>query len=63
MARFTRSSFVDVLSELRRTAGEGVSETWVVLKTWPAQCNDPGRHHDGTAIWLLLGGSIVVESV
>ncbi len=33
------------------------------VKTWPAQCDDPGRHHDGTAIWLLLGGSIVVEKV
>lgn len=22
------------------------------VKTWPAQCDDPCRHHDGIAIWL-----------
>lgn len=34
MARFTRSSFVDVLSEdyMRTARAKGVSETWVVLK-------------------------------
>ncbi len=34
MARFTRASFVDVLSEdyMRTARAKGVSETWVVLK-------------------------------
>jgi glutathione transport system permease protein len=64
MARFTRASFVDVLHEdyMRTARAKGVSETLVVLKHG-LRNDDPGGDHDGAAVRLLLGGSIVVEKV
>lgn len=65
MARFTRSSFVDVLSEdYMRTAREkGVSETWVVLKHGLRNAMIPVVTMMGLQFGFLLGGSIVVEKV
>ncbi|HCH9279118.1 TPA: glutathione ABC transporter permease GsiC [Salmonella enterica] len=65
MARFTRSSFVDVLSEdyMRTARAKGVSETWVVLKHGLRNAIIPVFTMMGLQFGFLLGGSIVVEKV
>ncbi|EIJ9245126.1 glutathione ABC transporter permease GsiC [Salmonella enterica] len=65
MARFTRSSFVDVLSEdyMRTARAKGVSETWVVLKHGLRNAMIPAVTMMGLQFGFLLGGSIVVEKV
>ncbi|EJF2768303.1 glutathione ABC transporter permease GsiC [Salmonella enterica] len=65
MARFTRSSFVDVLSEdyMRTARAKGVSETWVVLKHGLRNAMIPVITMMGLQFGFLLGGSIVVEKV
>ncbi|EAA5870199.1 glutathione ABC transporter permease GsiC [Salmonella enterica] len=65
MARFTRSSFVDVLSEdyMRTARAKGVSETWVVLKHGHCNAMIPVVTMMGLQFGFLLGGSIVVEKV
>ncbi|EHX7009379.1 TPA: glutathione ABC transporter permease GsiC [Salmonella enterica subsp. enterica serovar Concord] len=65
MARFTRSSFVDVLSEdyMRTARAKGVSETWVVLKHGLRNAMIPVVTIMGLQFGFLLGGSIVVEKV
>ncbi|EAZ8178336.1 glutathione ABC transporter permease GsiC [Salmonella enterica] len=65
MARFTRSSFVDVLSEdyMRTARAKGVSETWVVLKHSLRNAMIPVVTMMGLQFGFLLGGSIVVEKV
>ncbi|EDF5021774.1 glutathione ABC transporter permease GsiC [Salmonella enterica] len=65
MARFTRSSFVDVLSEdyMRTARAKGVSETWVVLKHGLRNAMIPVVTMMGLQFVFLLGGSIVVEKV
>lgn len=65
MARFTRSSFADVLSEdyMRTARAKGVSETWVVLKHGLRNAMIPVVTMMGLQFGFLLGGSIVVEKV
>lgn len=65
MARFTRSSFVDVLSEdyMIIARAKGVSETWVVLKHGLRNAMIPVVTMMGLQFGFLLGGSIVVEKV
>ncbi|EEH0831028.1 glutathione ABC transporter permease GsiC [Salmonella enterica subsp. enterica] len=65
MARFTRSSFVDALSEdyMRTARAKGVSETWVVLKHGLRNAMIPVVTMMGLQFGFLLGGSIVVEKV
>ncbi|ECK4504440.1 glutathione ABC transporter permease GsiC [Salmonella enterica] len=65
MARFTCSSFVDVLSEdyMRTARAKGVSETWVVLKHGLRNAMIPVVTMMGLQFGFLLGGSIVVEKV
>ncbi|EFR7571117.1 glutathione ABC transporter permease GsiC [Salmonella enterica] len=65
MARFTRSSFVDVLSEdyMRTARAKGVSETWVVLKHGLRNAMIQVVTMMGLQFGFLLGGSIVVEKV
>ncbi|MCQ7575349.1 glutathione ABC transporter permease GsiC [Salmonella enterica] len=65
MARFTRSSFVDVLSEdyMRTARAKGVSEKWVVLKHGLRNAMIPVVTMMGLQFGFLLGGSIVVEKV
>ncbi|UTK76595.1 glutathione ABC transporter permease GsiC [Salmonella enterica] len=65
LARFTRSSFVDVLSEdyMRTARAKGVSETWVVLKHGLRNAMIPVVTMMGLQFGFLLGGSIVVEKV
>ncbi|EHI1798419.1 TPA: glutathione ABC transporter permease GsiC [Salmonella enterica subsp. enterica] len=65
MARFTRSSFVDVLSEdyMRTARAKGVSETWVVLKHGLRNAMIPVVTMMGLQFGFLLGGSTVVEKV
>ncbi|EGC3884995.1 glutathione ABC transporter permease GsiC [Salmonella enterica] len=65
MARFTRSSFVDVLSKdyMRTARAKGVSETWVVLKHGLRNAMIPVVTMMGLQFGFLLGGSIVVEKV
>ncbi|EBX3888413.1 glutathione ABC transporter permease GsiC [Salmonella enterica subsp. enterica serovar Fann] len=65
MARFTRSSFVDVLSEdyMRTARAKGISETWVVLKHGLRNAMIPVVTMMGLQFGFLLGGSIVVEKV
>ncbi|EAM2273453.1 glutathione ABC transporter permease GsiC [Salmonella enterica] len=65
MARFTRSSFVDVLSEdyMRTARAKGVSEMWVVLKHGLRNAMIPVVTMMGLQFGFLLGGSIVVEKV
>ena len=64
MARFTRASFVDVLSEdyMRTARAKGVSETRVVLKHGLRNAMIPVVTMMGLQFGLL-GGSIVVEKV
>ena len=65
LARFTRASFVDVLSEdyMRTARAKGVSETWVVLKHGLRNAMIPVVTMMGLQFGFLLGGSIVVEKV
>ncbi|MCQ8982357.1 glutathione ABC transporter permease GsiC [Escherichia albertii] len=65
MARFTRASFVDVLSEdyMRTARAKGVSETWGVLKHGLRNAMIPVVTMMGLQFGFLLGGSIVVEKV
>ena len=65
IARFTRASFVDVLSEdyMRTARAKGVSETWVVLKHGLRNAMIPVVTMMGLQFGFLLGGSIVVEKV
>ncbi|ENB7696032.1 glutathione ABC transporter permease GsiC [Escherichia coli] len=65
MARFTRASFVDVLSEdyMRTARAKGVSETWVILKHGLRNAMIPVVTMMGLQFGFLLGGSIVVEKV
>jgi len=65
MARFTRASFVDVLSEdyIRTARAKGVSEKWVILKHGFRNAMIPVVTMMGLQFGFLLGGSIVVEKV
>ncbi|WP_183071297.1 ABC transporter permease subunit, partial [Salmonella enterica] len=56
MARFTRSSFVDVLSEdyMRTARAKGVSETWVVLKHGLRNAMTVSYTHMGLQFGFLL---------
>ncbi|MCV2369265.1 glutathione ABC transporter permease GsiC [Roseateles oligotrophus] len=65
MARFTRSSFVDILHEdyIRTARAKGVSETNVVLKHGLRNALIPVVTMMGLQFGFLLGGSIVVEKV
>ncbi|MEO8740443.1 MAG: glutathione ABC transporter permease GsiC [Casimicrobiaceae bacterium] len=65
MARFTRSSFVDILGEdyVRTARAKGLSETIVVLKHGLRNALIPVVTMMGLQFGFLLGGSIVVEVV
>ncbi len=65
MARFTRSSFVDILHEdyIRTARAKGVSEAGVVLKHGLRNALIPVVTMMGLQFGFLLGGSIVVEKV
>ncbi|TGC89467.1 glutathione ABC transporter permease GsiC [Salmonella enterica subsp. enterica serovar Wilhelmsburg] len=65
MARFTRSSFVDVLSEdyMRTARAKGVSETWVVFTHGLRNALIRVVTRRGLRVGFRLGGSIVVEKV
>ena len=54
MARFTRSSFVDILQEdyVRTARAKGLPETVVVAKHGLRNALIPGRHDDGPAVRL-----------
>jgi glutathione transport system permease protein len=65
MARFTRSSFVDILQEdyVRTARAKGLSETVVVVKHALRNALIPVVTMMGLQFGFLLGGSIVVEVV
>jgi len=65
MARFTRSSFVDILQEdfVRTARAKGLTETVVVLKHGLRNALIPVVTMMGLQFGFLLGGSIVVEVV
>lgn len=65
MARFTRSSFVDVLQEdfIRTARAKGVKEPVIVLKHGLRNAMIPVITMMGLQFGFLLGGSIVVEKV
>ena len=65
MARFTRSSFVDILQEdyVRTARAKGLSETVVVVKHGLRNALIPVVTMMGLQFGFLLGGSIVVEVV
>ena len=65
MARFTRSSFVDILQDdyIRTARAQGLSETVVVLKHGLRNALIPVITMMGLQFGFLLGGSIVVEVV
>ena len=65
MARFTRSSFVEILQEdfVRTARAKGLSETIVVLKHCLRNSLIPVVTMMGLQFGFLLGGSIVVEKV
>ncbi len=65
MARFTRASFVEVLSDdyIRTARAKGVSETKVVLRHAFRNALIPVVTMMGLQFGFLLGGSIVVEKV
>jgi len=65
MARFTRSSFIEVIQEdfVRTARAKGVSEKWVVLKHCLRNALVPVVTMMGLQFGFLLGGSIVVEAV
>jgi glutathione transport system permease protein len=65
MARFTRSSFIDILKEdyVRTARAKGLSETVVVIKHALRNALIPVVTMMGLQFGFLLGGSIVVEVV
>src|SRR4051795_6497694 len=65
MARFTRSSFVDILGEdyIRTARAKGLPETVVVIKHCLRNALIPVVTMMGLQFGFLLGGSIVVEKV
>ncbi len=65
MARFTRSSFVDILKEdyVRTARAKGLVETVVVVKHCMRNALIPVVTMMGLQFGFLLGGSIVVEKV
>jgi glutathione transport system permease protein len=65
MARFTRSSFVDILKEdyVRTARAKGLEETIVVVKHGLRNALIPVVTMMGLQFGFLLGGSIVVEVV
>ena len=65
MARFTRSSFVDILGDdyIRTARAKGLSETVVVVKHGLRNALIPVVTMMGLQFGFLLGGSIVVEVV
>ncbi len=65
MARFTRSSFVDILQDeyIRTARAKGLPETSVVLKHGLRNALIPVVTMMGLQFGFLLGGSIVVEVV
>ncbi|WP_038485208.1 glutathione ABC transporter permease GsiC [Collimonas arenae] len=65
MARFTRSSFVEILHEdfVRTARAKGLSETVVVLKHCLRNSLIPVVTMMGLQFGFLLGGSILVEKV
>jgi glutathione transport system permease protein len=65
MARFTRSSFVDILQEdyVRTARAKGLSENAVVIKHGLRNALIPVVTMMGLQFGFLLGGSIVVEVV
>ena len=65
MARFTRSSFVDILQEdyIRTARAKGLSEPVVVAKHGLRNALIPVVTMMGLQFGFLLGGSIVVEKV
>ncbi len=65
MARFTRSSFVDILGEdfIRTARAKGLPETRVVVKHGMRNALIPVVTMMGLQFGFLLGGSIVVEKV
>ncbi|HZP88176.1 MAG TPA: glutathione ABC transporter permease GsiC [Burkholderiales bacterium] len=65
MARFTRSSFVDILGDdyIRTARAKGLSETTVVVKHGLRNALIPVVTMMGLQFGFLLGGSIVVEVV
>jgi glutathione transport system permease protein len=65
MARFTRSSFVDILKEdyVRTARAKGLQETVVVIKHCLRNALIPVVTMMGLQFGFLLGGSIVVEVV
>jgi glutathione transport system permease protein len=65
MARFTRSSFVDILQEdyVRTARAKGLSENVVVIKHGLRNALIPVVTMMGLQFGFLLGGSIVVEVV
>jgi glutathione transport system permease protein len=65
MARFTRSSFVDILGDdyIRTARAKGLAETIVVVKHGLRNALIPVVTMMGLQFGFLLGGSIVVEVV
>jgi glutathione transport system permease protein len=65
MARFTRSSFIDILKEdyVRTARAKGLNETVVVVKHSLRNALIPVVTMMGLQFGFLLGGSIVVEKV
>ncbi|MBB6577701.1 glutathione ABC transporter permease GsiC [Comamonas odontotermitis] len=65
MARFTRSSFIDILKEdyVRTARAKGLKETVVVIKHGLRNAMIPVITMMGLQFGFLLGGSIVVEVV
>ncbi|GCT01435.1 glutathione ABC transporter permease [Escherichia coli] len=65
MARFTRVSFVDVLSEdyMRTARAKGVSETWVVLKHGIRTAINPVVTKEGLHSGLVGGGFLFVGEI
>ena len=65
MARFTRSSFVEILGEdfIRTARAKGLDERRVVIKHGLRNALIPVVTMMGLQFGFLLGGSIVVEKV
>ncbi len=65
MARFTRSSFVDILGDdyIRTARAKGLAESAVVVKHGLRNALIPVVTMMGLQFGFLLGGSIVVEVV
>jgi glutathione transport system permease protein len=65
MARFTRSSFVDILGEdfIRTARAKGLDEPTVIIKHGMRNALIPVVTMMGLQFGFLLGGSIVVEKV